>query len=36
MDNPPENTEYTDDMVFDEVNHANGFNFCEWYSFYPL
>jgi len=25
-----------DNMVFDEVNYANGFNFCEWYIFRPL
>jgi len=36
MDNPPENTKSINDMVFDEVNYATGFNFCERYDFRTL
>jgi len=28
---PPENTKLMNDIVFDEVNHTNDFNFCDQY-----
>ena len=32
MDDPPRNTKLMDDMVFNEVNNINNFNFSERYS----
>ena len=31
---PPENTKLMNDMVFDEVNHTNDFNFCDQHGAY--
>ena len=36
MDNPSGNIESMNDMVFDEVNHPNGFNFYKWYDIHTL
>jgi len=36
MDDPSRNTESMNDMVFDEVNYANSFNLCKWYTYRPL
>ena len=36
VDDPSGNTKSVDDMVFDEVNYVNGFNFGERHGFCPF
>ena len=36
MNNPPGDSKSMGDMVKNEVNHAESFDFNKWYSFCPL